>query len=41
MTGTVKPRYAWFETVEEMQAVLGDYRAGCNQRRPHQGRGMK
>ncbi len=30
----------WFETIEEMQAVLDDYLIGCNTRRPHQGRGM-
>jgi hypothetical protein len=33
-------RRTWFETIEEMQAVLDDYLVGYNQRRPHQGRGM-
>lgn len=37
----VEGRRTWFETVEEMQAVLDDYLASYNQRRPHQGRGMK
>jgi transposase InsO family protein len=36
----VEGRKTWFETVEEMQAVLDDYIDGYNQRRPHQGRGM-
>jgi len=36
----VEGRRTWFETVEEMQAVLDDYLVGYNQRRPHQGRGM-
>lgn len=37
----VEGRKTWFETVAEMQTVLDDYLAGYNQRRPHQGRGMK
>jgi transposase InsO family protein len=37
----VEGRKTWFETVEEMQAVLDTYLDGYNQRRPHQGRGMK
>jgi transposase InsO family protein len=37
----VEGRKTWFDTIEEMQAVLDDYLAGYNQRRPHQGRGMK
>lgn len=37
----VEGRKTWFETIEEMQAVLDDYLVGYNQRRPHQGRGMK
>ncbi len=37
----VEGRKTWFETIEEMQAVLDDYLAGYNQQRPHQGRGMK
>ena len=36
----VEGRRTWFETVEEMQAVLDTYLEGYNQRRPHQGRGM-
>ena len=36
----VEGRRTWFETIEEMQAVLDDYLVGYNQRRPHQGRGM-
>jgi transposase InsO family protein len=36
----VEGRRAWFETIEEMQAVLDTYLDGYNQRRPHQGRGM-
>lgn len=30
----------WFETIDEMQAVLDDFLVGYNQRSPHQGRGM-
>jgi hypothetical protein len=37
----VEGRKTWFETVEEMQTVLDSYLEGYNQRRPHQGRGMK
>ena len=36
----VEGRKTWFETIEEMQAVLDDYLLGYNTRRPHQGRGM-
>jgi len=36
----VEGRRTWFETIEEMQAVLDDYLVGYNHRRPHQGRGM-
>jgi transposase InsO family protein len=36
----VEGRRTWFETVEEMQAVLDLYLDGYNHRRPHQGRGM-
>jgi transposase InsO family protein len=36
----VEGRRTWFETVEEMQAVLDDYLIGYNTKRPHQGRGM-
>lgn len=37
----VEGRKTWFETVEEMQAVLDEYLVSYNERRPHQGRGMK
>lgn len=37
----VEGRKTWFETIEEMQVVLDDYLVGYNQRRPHQGRGLK
>jgi transposase InsO family protein len=37
----VEGRRTWFETVEEMQTALDAYLDGYNQRRPHQGRGMK
>jgi transposase InsO family protein len=37
----VEGRKTWFETIAEMQVVLDDYLVGYNQRRPHQGRGMK
>jgi transposase InsO family protein len=37
----IEGRKAWFETIEEMQAVLDDYLVGYNTRRPHQGRGMQ
>ncbi len=36
----VEGRRTWFETIEEMQAVLDDFLTGYNQRRPHQGRNM-
>ena len=36
----VEGRRTWFETIEEMQAVLDAYLDSYNQRRPHQGRGM-
>jgi transposase InsO family protein len=36
----VEGRKTWFETIEEMQAVLDDYLVGYNTRRPHQGRAM-
>jgi len=36
----VEGRRTWFETIEEMQAVLDSYLESYNQRRPHQGRGM-
>jgi transposase InsO family protein len=36
----VEGRKTWFETIDEMQAVLDDYLVGYNTRRPHQGRGM-
>ena len=36
----VEGRRTWFETIEEMQAVLDSYMERYNQRRPHQGRGM-
>ena len=36
MTG----RRTWFETIEEMQAVLDAYLVLYNTKRPHQGRGM-
>ncbi|MFM7688664.1 MAG: integrase core domain-containing protein, partial [Alphaproteobacteria bacterium] len=36
----VEGRRSWFETIEEMQAVLDDYLEGYNTKRPHQGRGM-
>lgn len=37
----VEGRRTWFETVDDMQAVLDQYLEGYNWRRPHQGRGMK
>ena len=37
----VEGRKTWFDTIEEMQVVLDEYLAGYNQRRPHEGRGMK
>ncbi len=37
----VEGRRTWFETIEEMQLVLDAYMETYNQRRPHQGRGMK
>ncbi len=36
----VEGRRTWFETIEEMQAVLDGFLIGYNQRRPHQGRNM-
>jgi transposase InsO family protein len=36
----IEGRRTWFETLDEMQAVLDDYLDGYNHRRPHQGRGM-
>ena len=36
----VEGRRAWFETIDEMQAVLDDYMQAYNRSRPHQGRGM-
>jgi transposase InsO family protein len=36
----VEGRRTWFETIEEMQAVLDSYMEQYNQSRPHQGRGM-
>ena len=36
----VEGRRTWYETIDEMQAVLDTYMDGYNQRRPHQGRGM-
>lgn len=37
----VEGRRTWFETTEEMQASLDDYLKIYNEKRPHQGRGMK
>jgi transposase InsO family protein len=37
----VEGRRTWFESLDEMQAVLDTYLEGYNQRRPHQGRGMQ
>lgn len=37
----VEGRKTWFETIEEMQAVLDEYLVSYNTKRPHQGRGMK
>jgi transposase InsO family protein len=36
----VEGRKTWFETIEQMQAVLDDYLFNYNHRRPHQGRNM-
>lgn len=36
----VEGRRTWFETIDEMQAVLDTYMDGYNQHRPHQGRRM-
>ena len=36
----VEGRRTWFETIEEMQAVLDEYLEGYNTKRPHQERGM-
>ena len=37
----VEGRRTWFETIDEMQAVLDEYLLAYNRSRPHQGRGMK
>ena len=37
----VEGRRTWFETIEEMQAVLDAYLVHYNTKRPHQGRGMQ
>ncbi len=37
----IKGRTTWYETVEKMQKDLDVYLETYNQRRPHQGRGMK
>jgi transposase InsO family protein len=37
----VEGRKTWFETLDEMQAVLDDYLIAYNTKRPHQGRGMR
>jgi transposase InsO family protein len=37
----VEGRKTWFETVEEMHAVLDAFLLAYNTKRPHQGRGMK
>ena len=36
----VEGRRTWFETSDEMQAVLDEYLETYNTKRPHQGRGM-
>lgn len=36
----VEGRRTWFETIEEMQAVLDEWLATYNTKRPHQGRNM-
>jgi transposase InsO family protein len=36
----VEGRRTWFETIEEMRAVLDEYLIGYNTKRPHKGRGM-
>ena len=36
----VEGRRTWFETIEEMQAVLDKYLVTYNRKRPHQGRRM-
>lgn len=36
----VEGRRTWFETIEEMQAVLDDWLVAYNTGRPHQGRNM-
>ncbi len=36
----VEGRRTWFESIEEIQAVLNEYLEGYNTKRPHQGRGM-
>lgn len=37
----VKGRTKWYEGIDEMQKDLDDYLATYNEKRPHQGRGMK
>ena len=37
----VEGRRTWFETIDEMQVSLDDYLKTYNERRAHQGRGMK
>jgi transposase InsO family protein len=37
----VEGRKTWFETIDEMQAVLDIYLISYNAKRPHQGRNMK
>jgi len=37
----IEGRRTWFDTIDEMQAVLDDYLVGYNTQRPHQGRGMQ
>ena len=39
-TSGSKARKTWFDTVEEMQAVLDAYLVAYNTKRPHQGRGV-
>lgn len=36
----VEERRIWFETIDEMQETLDEYRDAYNAKRPHQGRGM-
>ena len=37
----IKGRTKWYETIDEMQKDLDDYLVQYNEKRPHQGRGMK